>query len=80
MKPIEFEGQTNILAKDQPEYQPLPIAICVNGEAISCWKLSLWERIRLLFTGKLWLMQLTFGDRFQPQLPSIGKPFEITNG
>lgn len=76
MKPIQFPEQTMILAKDQPEYQPLPIHIGEVPEVTmtSCWQLTLWERVKLLFTGKLWIMQLTFGNRLQPQLPTIKKP------
>lgn len=60
MKPIDFKERNVILAENQPEYAPLPawrgpIPEC---EVISCWKLSIWERIRILFTGVLWLRQL----------------------
>lgn len=74
MKPIEFKEQTHILAKDQPEYQPLPVLIEADGCMTSCWKLSIWERLKLLFTGRLWLMQLTFHQPLQPQLPSVNNP------
>lgn len=25
--------------------------------SINCWKLSLWERIKLLFTGRIWTLR-----------------------
>jgi hypothetical protein len=74
MKPILFPEITTTLALDQPEYQPLPV--CVYGErTISCWQLSLWERVKLLFTGRLWLLQLNFRQPLQPQLPAVDCPF-----
>ena len=74
MKPIEFEQQTCVLAKDQPQYQPLPVYD--DGEQmISCWSLTWWERLSLLLTGRLWLRQLTFGRQLQPQLPEVKAPW-----
>lgn len=77
MKPIDFKQRNVIFAKNHPEYLPLPawrgpIPEC---EVISCWKLSLWERIKLLFTGVIWLRQFTFGQPLQPQLLEVGSPF-----
>jgi hypothetical protein len=74
MTPITFPEQTTILAKDQPEYLPLPV--CRHDDwVISCWKLTFWERVQLLFTGRLWLVVLTFGGPLQPQLPRVRCPF-----
>jgi len=80
MKPTEFPQQTHILAKDQPQYLPLPVYWNLEGELLSCWKLTLRERIRLLFTGRLWLWQLTFGDPLQPQRPQVENPFNDVRG
>jgi len=74
MKPTSFPQQNAILAEDQPQYQTLPV--CVEpDEIISCWKLSWPERLAILFTGTLWLRQLTCGGRLQPQLPQVESPF-----
>lgn len=75
MKPIQFKEQTLILAKNQPEYQPLPVNInsSPKGEVVSCWKLSFKERIILLLTGKVWLQMLMFRDengKLNPVTPS----------
>ena len=75
MTPIKFPEQTAVLAKDQPEYLPLPVYIG-QDEIISCWRLSLGERLKLLFTGRLWLRIMTFGERLQPQQPGVDCPFE----
>ena len=66
MKPIKFKEQNCTFAKDQPEYQQLPAFKNKNIEGIpvvSCWKLSFIERLRILFTGKLWVNLLTFGKQ-----------------
>jgi hypothetical protein len=74
MTPIEFPQQTMILAKDQPQYQPLPVFM--DGvETVSCWRLTIVERLTLLFTGKLWLRQMNFEQPLQPQLPTVEYPF-----
>ncbi len=74
MKPVIVPEISTTLALDQPEYQPLPV--CVYGDrTVSCWKLSLFERLKLLFTGRLWLLQLNFRQPLQPQLPTVDCPF-----
>ena len=73
---VEFEEQTVVIAKDQPQYCPLP-AYRYNdpqGTIVFCWKLCLRDRIRVLFTGKLWHSVLTFNKPLQPQLLMIDKP------
>ncbi len=68
MKPIEFKEQNVVFAKDQPEYQPLPAFKneSTQGEVISCWNLTLTERLRLLLTGKLWVSLMTFNKPLTP--------------
>ena len=75
MTPASFNEQTCVLAEDQPEYQPLPV-FRNDDEFISCWKLTWMERLRILFTGRLWLRQLHCGNMLQPQLPQVERPFE----
>lgn len=74
MSPIEFPEQTQVWAKDQPPYLPLP-AYTNERETISCWRLTWAERIRVLLSGRLWLRQMNFGQALQPQAPSIASPF-----
>lgn len=59
-----------ILAKNQPEYLPLPV-LQVDNYTISRWKFTFWERLVVLFTGNLWLNQMNFKEPLQPQLPSV---------
>jgi len=75
MKPIKFKEQNCILAEDQPQYQPLPVYRAEDGQVISCWSLTFKERLRVLFSGKIWYSVLTFNKPLQPQLPSIDSPF-----
>lgn len=74
MTPIAFEGQNVVYAKDQPEYLPLPAHQGIDGRVTTCWTLTLRERLKLLFTGRLWFQQLAFGHPLQPQLPSADRP------
>lgn len=75
MKPIPFKEQTTVVAKDQPQYRPLPalIGTSENGEVITCWKLSFRERLILLFTGKVWMQLLMFrkNGKINPITPSF---------
>jgi len=75
MKPIKFKEQNIIYAENQPEYLPLPAFKNKSdkGEVITCWRLSLSERIRLLFTGRIWLELLSFNKPLTPSLPSTKK-------
>jgi len=75
MKPTEFKQSNCTYAKDQPQYLPLPVFKADDGTVISCWCLSAWERIKLLFTGRVWFTVLTFNGPLQPQLPMVNSPF-----
>lgn len=74
---IEFPEQTVIIAKDQPEYRPLPAYRYEGdtyGRIVFCWKLNWRDRLKVLFTGKLWHQVLTFNQPLQPQLLLTDKP------
>jgi len=75
MKPVKFKGFNLIYAENQPEYIPLPVLKLDNpeGNCISCWELSFKERIKILFTGKMWLSMLTFNKPLTPVLPTVNK-------
>lgn len=75
MTPIGFPEQNCVYAKDQPEYLPLPVHRTPDGQVTSCWSLSLRERVKLLFTGRLWWTVLTFNTPLQPQCPHVDRPF-----
>ena len=73
MKPIEFKGVNVTYAKDQDEYLDLPGLKrgAPQHELVTCWRLSFRERLKMLFTGKLWLSIWTFGHPLQPLLPTV---------
>jgi len=88
MQPVEFPQQTDILAKDQPQYTPLPVHIkfeqqrMSDGEAIdvpmemtACFNLSPEEIAAINKTGALWYTQCVFGNPFQPVRLSVLNPF-----
>jgi hypothetical protein len=68
-----------VLAKDQAEYIPLPVAHIEYSDGaklmISCYKLTWCERLRVLVSGKVWWEQLTFGHPLQPQKMHLTEPF-----
>ena len=74
MKPIGFPGQNCVYAENQPEYVPLPVHETADGMVTSCWKLTRWERVRVLFTGRIWWQALTFNQPLQPQRPCATNP------
>lgn len=78
MKPVEFEEANMVFAKDQPEYLPLPAYIHPmdpHGTVVSCWQMTWRERLRVLWSGRLYLSVLTFNQPLQPQRPSVESPF-----
>ena len=76
MKPVEFKEQNRTFAKDQEPYLPLPAYQhlddwkCVS----SCWGMNFIQRIKVLFTGKVWVSIPTFGKPLTPVKLSIDKP------
>lgn len=74
MKPIKFPYANTTFAKNQPEYIPLP-AWTDGNQVVSGWSLSLRERFRLLFSGVLWIRQVTYGQPLQPLRPQTLSPF-----
>lgn len=74
---VEFPEQTLVIAKNQPQYRPLPAyrkPQDPEGRVICCWSLTWRERLRLLFTGRIWHHILTFNGPLQPQLLELDKP------
>lgn len=75
MKPVPFREQ-NILFKPpegmEDRVSDLP-AFKGEGQVISCWALGLRERIRLLFTGRLWFSVM--GNDQPPIWLGVYRPF-----
>jgi hypothetical protein len=82
MRTIEFPEQTVVIAKDQPEYMPLPahrFAGDKQGRIACCWQLSWRERLTVLLRGVVWHEILTFNQYLQPQLLTVDKPGGMSN-
>lgn len=78
MKPIKFKEQNIVFAENQEPYLPLPAYIDnkQGGRIFHCWSLTLLERLKILFTGVLWINVLTFNNPPQPILPMAFSPFK----
>ena len=78
MKLIQFKEQTVIIAKDQPEYLPLPAHQFKDnpeqGRIAFCWQLTWRERFEVFWNGLIWHQVLTFNHPLQPQLLTVEKP------
>jgi hypothetical protein len=78
MKPVspvipgqeEFE---HVLAKNQPQYQALPVLVTGDEERrmTSRWEFTDEERGLIASGGSLLVQQLTFGNLFQPLVLSV---------
>lgn len=78
MKPIFFSGANCIVAEHNQHFRmPARSAHGGCGVVISCWQLTFKDRLRLLFTGKLWVQSLTFGHPHQPLLLTSQRPFPV---
>lgn len=81
MTPIKFAEANVTFAENQPEYNALP-AFKNNspeGEVVSCWQLSFTERLRILFTGKLWVSLYSFNRPLTPSYFSTKKSDVLTS-
>lgn len=64
-----------VIAKNQPEYIPLPAIISGDRDMVTTrWSLSLVERLRILITGSLYHQQMVFGGKAQPIKMSVVAP------
>ena len=72
MKAVHFPEENITYAKNQPEYLPLPTYKDDNGLVTSCYKVTLWEAIKLVFGARVWVTIKTFNNPLQPQRLHIG--------
>lgn len=78
MEPIKFRGMNATYAEHQEPYLPLPAYKhndswdCVSA----CWYLSFLERLKVLFTGRIYTTLPTFGKSLTPQKLSVDCPVE----
>lgn len=72
MENYKFDEANIEIAKNQNEYHSV-WGYTEGWNVVTCYKLNLWERLKLLFTGKLWLEFVTFGKPLQAHLPTVNK-------
>ena len=65
-----------IYGRDQPEYAKLPTLVSRDSIKLttSRWQMTWAERLRVLFTGQLWIQQATFSMPYQPIKPTTIEP------
>lgn len=75
MEPKKFKEANVVMGEGQPEYKPLPAYKDggAQGHVVTQWKLSFWERVRILFGANVWLSQMTFHSPLQPVFLSTKK-------
>lgn len=78
MKPVSpvIPGQNYdeiVIAKDQPEYMPLPVIVFQGGVILSRWHMDDAERVAVAATGELYICLLTFGR----EMPDV--KFQVDN-
>lgn len=80
MIPVQFPESNAVLARDQLEYEPLPIHVFAGdeqGRVAFCCRLSDAEIAEIVRTRTLWVQQLTFGRRFQPIALTTDRPHDL---
>lgn len=73
MNPIPFKEQNAVVGAGQPEYIPLPV-LHEGLRVTSCWRTTWRDRLRILFTGRIYVTCLTFGAPLQPLMVNSELP------
>lgn len=84
MKPAEhvldrYHDEEIVYAKNQHDYLPLPalpIGDPTRGIVLTRWTMSLRERIKVLFSGSVFVQIMTFRQPLQPIAVSVDQPSE----
>lgn len=66
MKPIDFPQSTKVLQRpsSMTENECSPLHVWSDGkQCVSCWKPSFIERLKILFTGNVWIGVLSGGTQ-----------------
>ena len=73
VSPVDVKSQSPevIYAKDQPQYRQLPAIRYEDGTVITRWRCAWSDRIRILFSGNIYLKVLTFNSPLQPVMLSV---------
>lgn len=77
MKPINFKEATKVLQKPSTmtDAECASLHVWSDGkQCVSCWKPSVWERVRILFGGKVYL-GVKGGGTQPPVFVTVESPF-----
>jgi len=69
MKPVKFKESNTVVGSGLGEGNSLPAykdSNTLEKGVVMCWGMGLWGRIKFLFTGRIYVSVLTFGDSVQP--------------
>lgn len=77
MKPTTFPESNLLIAEDQPLYLNLPAykKTPTDIEMTTCWRGNFWDRLRFLFTGRMWVYILNFNGPVQPLMLETENPW-----
>lgn len=81
MKPVEFMEQNKTLTKpkNMTDKECGSLHVYVGNEMIvSCWKMTILERLKFLFVGKVWFSTIAY-ETHPPIKLSIETPFKKQN-
>lgn len=75
MEAVKFKHHNVVFAENQKEYKPIPALRIAGpgGHVISCWRLSLWERIKVLFLGRVWMDLMSYNQPLTPSHLSVNR-------
>lgn len=71
MFPIKFKEQNGTKLRSKPSHVDLPVYVN-DKKSISCWKVSLKERISILLFGRVWVYIFCEG-KLHPPIGVLGK-------
>ncbi len=74
MTPFKFAAANTVIAKQQPQYVPLPAHVSPGGLVTCCFELSVAELNVLIRTRQLWVQVITGNTPLQPLRLSVELP------
>lgn len=84
LKPRNFKQANRVYKapENMSEEECANLYVFTDGQCtVSCWTLSLFQRLYILFTGKIWLHQLSGSTVYPTALSCEDSPFmEVKDG
>ena len=76
MKPVDFSGSNFTFSRFASEYdEPTPMRM-VEDTAFICFKMTWREKLKVLFTGKIWVEYQRVKRPINGVLPSVNNPIK----